>query len=679
MAPSVGNGELFVHWFNRRGLSVTLLLWLMLAVVAGLYTLRVGEVARTEQTAQLPPGAESAKVSALLDPTGAGKALPLVVVWTAREQGAGITSAQQTAAAQTAAGLTRDGSGPRPVLSRDGEALTVVLDIGPEALAAGVDRVRGEVSAVPATRVYLAGPAAAQADLDAAFADTDGMLLTVALIGVLLILLLVYRSVIMPMLVIASAILALATACALLYALSRAGWLMVDGQVQGIVFVLVIGASSDYALLLVARYKEELAEGRIRASAIKAARSATMAPVLASAATVAGAMMTLIVSALPSSRTLGPAVAIAMACCAATSLTFLPAALLLCGRSALWPHSRSPSSGWSWLARAIGRRPRRTWLACFVLLLAGAAFAPLLSQRGVPLNKALPAHSPSVAAQDVLTRHFPAGTGSPLVILTPSQQTTRVREVAATTQGVADARIVSGPGMTPAMAGGQRQVLATLTDAADSEGARDTVARLRASFDSTGVLVGGQAAQLHDLQQAALQDHRLIVPLVLAVVLLILTVLLRCLLLPVLLVAAASISLIAAFGISALAFYLITGATDTEPAVVLFSVVFLVALGVDYNIFLVHRVRHEAMKAGTSVGVYRSLVTTSSVISAAGLIQAATFGALTLMPLLYLAQLGCIVVIGVLIDTLLVRLFLVPAVILDLGHRAWWPARLSKA
>ncbi|MFI0990804.1 MMPL family transporter [Streptomyces exfoliatus] len=617
-------------------------------------------------------------MAALLDPGGSVKALPLAVVWTGSAVNGRISAAQQAAARSIVASITGSRPDAEPVLARDGMAMTAVVAAGPDDLPAQLADIRTAARAVPATDVRLAGPAAAQADLDDAFAHTDGTLLAVTLIVVLLILLLVYRSVFMTLLVIAGALLALATTSALLYACARAGWLVLDGQVQGIVFVLVIGASTDYALLLAARYKEELARPGHTQEAVVAACRATAAPVLASAATVACAMMTLTLGTLPSHQLLGPAVAIAMACCAAVSLTFLPAVLLLGGPAVFWPRPGrfAATDGWFRLARATERRPRRLWLACLVLLLAGTAFAPLLSQRGVPLHEALPAASPSTDGQTTLARHFPAGTGSPLVIVTPSPRTAEVRAVTVSTPGVAAVEVVTAPDGTPA--GGRTQILATLTTAADSEEARHVVERLRVSLDDTGALIGGQAAQLYDGQRTALRDQRLVMPVVLVVVLVILIALLRCLLLPLLLVAAAGVSLLTAFGLSALAFHLVGGTTATEPAVVLFSFIFLVALGVDYNIFLVHRVRHEALKAGTVLGVRHGLVSTGGVISAAGLILAATFAALTVMPLLYLAQIGCIVAVGVLIDTLLVRLFLVPALILDLGHRAWWPADMPK-
>ncbi|MEU2184497.1 MMPL family transporter [Streptomyces thermolilacinus] len=643
-------------------------LWLVLAGAAAPCTVRLGEVAQAGQEVQLPAGAESARADRLLDPGGGEEPLPLAVVWTARVEGEQITAGQQEAARLVTARLV--GPAAVPSLSADGQALTAVIAAGPADLPAHLSAIREAASVVGGTSVHLAGPAAAQADLDGAFAKTDGTLLAVALAGVLLILLIVYRNVMMPLLVIAGALAALAVACAVLYALARPGWLPVDGQTQGIVFVLVVGASTDYALLLAARHREELAQQPDPAPAMAAARRATAPPVLASAATIACAMTTLTFSDLPAEQALGPAVAIAMACCAAVSLTFLPAMLVLCGHRTLRPAPQGTNGPWTKTAGVIAHRPRRVWAGCLALLVAGAAFAPLLSQNGIPLHQALSAGAPSAAGHDVLARHFPAGTASPLIVIAPAADAADARDRVAATTGVATATTI------PSAPGGRVQILAALKDAPDSARARDTVTRLRASLAETGSLVGGQSAQLTDLHDASVRGHRLIMPLILAVVWAVLVILLRCLLLPLLLVAAAWLSLFTAFGAAALLFHLVFGGSVTEPAVVLFSFVFLVALGVDYNIFLVHRIRTEAWRHGTTAGVHRGVLTTSGVISAAGLILATTFAALAVMPLLYLAQIGCIVAVGVLIDTLLVRLFLVPALILDLGPRTWWPTRL---
>ncbi|MFE9042576.1 MMPL family transporter [Streptomyces sp. NPDC007818] len=655
---------------NRARAFAVVLLWLVLAVATSPFTLRLEEVTQAGQEAQLPAAAESARVAGLLNPADAEEPLPLAVIWTPRAEGERISPGQQEEVRQVALRLP---DGAAPVLAPDGRAMIAVITTGPADLPAELATIRQTAASAASTSVHLAGPAADQADLDGAFSQTDGTLLIVALGGVLVILLLVYRSVLMPLLVITASLLALAAACAALYTLARSGLLPVDGQAQGIVFVLVVGASTDYALLLAARFREERA-GQLDASmAMTAACRATAPPVLASAATIACAMMTLAFSDLPAEQALGPAVAIAMACCALVSLTFLPAALVLCGQRVLRPRSpRRTAAMWTKIARATARRPRRIWAGCLLVLALGASCAPLLSQTGVPLHQALPTGASSVAGHEVMARHFPAGTASPLVILAPAAQAADVRDRILAVPGVATA---SEPLPGPE---GRAQILATLRDTSDSARARDVVERLRASLAGTEALVGGQSAQLADLHRAAVRGHRLIMPLVLAVVLAILIVLLRCLLLPLLLIAAAWISLFTAFGTAALFFRMVSGSAATEPAVVLFSFVFLVALGVDYNIFLVHRIRGEAVRHGTPAGVQRGVQTTSGVISAAGLILAATFASLTVMPLLYLAQIGCVVAVGVLIDTLLVRLFLVPALILDLGPRTWWPTRLPR-
>ncbi|MFF7442095.1 MMPL family transporter [Streptomyces sp. NPDC008122] len=413
-----------------------MLLWLGLTVAAGPYSIRLGEVARSSQELQLPAGVESARVARLLNPTGQDEPLPLALIWTPRADGRQITTGQQQTARKVTARLA--GSATAPVLAADGRALTAVIAAGPADLAAHLKGIRQAATTVDGTRVHLAGPAAAQADLDGAFARTDSRLLAITLACVLLILLAVYRSVLMPLLVIAGALVALAAACAVLYALARPGRLPIDGQTQGIVFVLVIGASTDYALLLAARHREELAQQPDPAQAMAAACRATAPPVLASAATIACAMMTLVFSDLPAEQTLGPAVAIAMVCCATVSLTFLPALLLLCGRRALRPATaqRTGEDGrLTRVGRVIGCRPRRVWTGCLVLLAAGAACAPLLAQTGVPLHQALPSGSPSAAGQRVLARHFPAGTASPLIIVAPTTPHAR-----GTREGCRDAR-----------------------------------------------------------------------------------------------------------------------------------------------------------------------------------------------------------------------------------------------
>ncbi len=289
-------------------------------------------------------------------------------------------------------------------------------DLG-DTLPEALDTVRDAASDVPGTTVWLAGPAATQADLSGAFAGIDGLLLAVALVTVLLILLVVYRSVLLPLVVILSAIFALALACAVVYVLADGGVVRVDGQVQGILSILVIGAATDYALLLTARYREELAApGGERFGAMRAALRESWGPIAASAATVALGLLALLLSDLTNNRALGPVGAIGIVCSVLSALTFLPAALVLLGRAAYWPARPKPGAAdgsasglWQRVASLVDRAPRRVWTLTLVGLLACAAFAPTLQSKGVPLDEIFVNDAPSVAAQETLGRHFPRG------------------------------------------------------------------------------------------------------------------------------------------------------------------------------------------------------------------------------------------------------------------------------
>ncbi|GGZ65281.1 putative membrane protein [Streptomyces subrutilus] len=669
--------------------------WLLTACLAAPAVSGLGGLAGTQPSALLPRGAESTEVAraveAVSPPDGP---LPLVVVWTAAGPGPGSADGDRIAAGATAAlaslrGRDRLVGDRTPVLpARGAPAAAAVLQVRPgpgPALARTLDDVRAAAARVPGTRVELAGPAAVRADLDGVFEGVDGRLLLVALVAVLLILVLVYRSPVLPLLVITTSVLALAVACACLYALARWRALPVDGQVQGILFVLVIGATTDYGLLLTARYREELDRGAAVREAMRVARRRSVGPVAASAATVALGLLTLLLSDLPAHRALGPAGAVAMAAALLSSLTFLPAALVLLGPAAFWPRRVGVGIGdgvgvgvgvegsrsWQRIAALIARRPRRTWALALAALVAGAAFSPLLSAGGVPLDRALPPTAPSVAGQAALARHFPAGLGNPALVLADPARLDAVRTAAARTPGVAAADVLAGP---------DGRIAVTLTDVADGAAAQRTVAGLRAAVRAVPgahARVGGQAAQAHDAQATSARDRLVIMPAVLLAVLLVLALLLRCLLLPVLLVLGVAVTFLAALGVCAVLLRWVTGSADTEPVIVLYAFVFLVALGVDYNIFLMHRVREEALLHGTPAGVRRGLVSTGGVISSAGVVLAATFAALTVMPLVYLVHIGAVVAVGVLLDTLLVRLFLVPALVTDLGPRAWWPRPLA--
>ncbi|WP_440081603.1 MMPL family transporter [Streptosporangium sp. LJ11] len=678
--------------------ALLVLVWLAVGGGLGPFAGKLTEVSTNDQAAFLPQSAESTRALEVQERFRQDATQPLIVVWTADgEDGKDITPEQSAAATRALASLrgTEGVAGtPTPSIpSDDGRALQGVVQLGPDvegSLGETLDRI-GSAVAVDGLRAQLAGPAATRADLSDAFAGIDGLLLGVALITVLIILLAVYRSVLLPLIIIGGAVFALGLACAVVYFLADRDIVRVDGQVQGILFILVIGAATDYALLLTARFREELATTGDRFTAGRVALRRSFEPIVASAATVALALLALLLSGLTNNRALGPVGAIGIACAALSALTFLPAALVLLGRAALWPTRPRPAVAadaegrgiWSRVATLVDRRPRRLWIATVLPLAGLALLAPQLNAGGVPLDETFVNDAPSVAAQATLSEHFPGGSGQPAVIVAPAGRAAAVEKTAGGVEGVSDAAAVtrSGrPGDPPKIVDGLVLVEATLNDAPDGDAAQDTVRRLRAALaPENGVMVGGYSAQRYDTTETARNDTLLIVPVVLAIILLILIVLLRSLVTPVLLVVTVALNFLATLGVSTLVFTHVFKFTGVDASVPLYGFVFLVALGVDYNIFLMSRVREETAHHGARAGLLRGLVTTGGVITSAGVVLAATFAALVVIPLAFLVQIAFIVAFGVLLDTLVVRSLLVPALVRDLGARAWWPSRLGRA
>ncbi|MET8675747.1 MMPL family transporter [Streptomyces albidoflavus] len=675
---------------------VLLIAWLGVGGTLGPYAGKLGEVATNDQAAFLPQSAESTRVSEEQKAFSADEALPALVVWTAKDGGRLPADARE-AATRTLASLADAGftaGRPSPALaSEDGEALEGVVPLRTDLdeLQPVLDEIKEAAGKVPGTEAVIAGPAASQADLSDAFAGIDGLLLGVALIAVLLILLVVYRSVLLPLVIIFGAVLALGLACAVVYALAQRDVVRVDGQVQGILSILVIGAATDYALLLTARFREELSLHGDRFTAMRLAWRQSFGPITASAATVALGLLALLLSDLTNNRALGPVGAIGIVCSVFSALTFLPAALVLLGRAAYWP-ARPKVTGtggshrlWQRVADRVDRTPRKVWAITLAALVACAAFAPTLTSRGVPLDEIFVNDAPSVSAQETLSRHFPGGAGNPAVVIADAGQVDEVVAAAKKTEGVASVAPVTESGRpgggAPRVVDGRVRIDATLQDGADSDAAKETVARLRTAVhavDGADAVVGGYTAQQYDTQRTAEADRNLIMPVVLAIILVILIALLRSLVTPLLLVLTVALNFAATLGIASLVFTHVFGFTGTDASVPLYGFVFLVALGVDYNIFLMSRVREETALHGTREGVRRGLTTTGGVITSAGVVLAATFAALGVIPLAFLAQIAFIVAFGVLLDTLVVRSLLVPALVRDIGPASWWPRALSR-
>ncbi|RRR21756.1 MMPL family transporter [Brachybacterium saurashtrense] len=697
--------------------ALLILGWLVAAGIGGPYFGRVDEVSSNERTAYLPETADATQVALRAPEFTGSEAIPAIVVITSPEEIDEQTSAALQQVAASLAGIDEvDGEVSPPIPSEDGLAVQVFVPIDAEAdIGAVITAIEDELAAeLPSDLTsYVTGPAGFTADLAAGFSGIDGLLLGVALAAVFVILVVVYRSLLLPLVVLCTSMFALCAALLTIWHLAAADVLLLSGQTQGILFILVIGAATDYSLLYVARYRDELQHTRHRWPATVQALRGTLEPVLASGGTVIAGLLCLLLSDLKSNSTLGPVAALGILFAMAAALTFLPAVLYATGRGAFGPPRPryapdAPDTGsspaahglWGRIALAVRRRPRPLWVLTAVVLAAGCLGVTQLQADGVPQSDLVLTESTARDGQEALGEHFPGGAGSPVQVLVEESALQDTADVLLAADGIESVAVTAadspggtapvtedgigaqGPPGTPAaeptVVEGEVLLQATLADAPDSAAAEGTVRTLRADLAAQGAdaLVGGVTATSVDTNDASAHDRALIIPVVLVVILVILMLLLRSVLAPVLLIATTVLSFGTAMGVSALVFNHLFGFPGADPAVPLFGFVFLVALGIDYNIFLMTRVREESLRHGTREGVVRGLAVTGGVITSAGLVLAATFAALGVIPILFLAQIAFIVAFGVLLDTFVVRSLLVPALALDLGKVIWWPSAL---
>ncbi|MCD5419460.1 MMPL family transporter [Rhodococcus pyridinivorans] len=666
--------------------ALLLIAWLVAAGGGGPFAGKLSEVASNDASTFLPASAESTRADELYAQFNESEFIPAIVV---AERDGGITD-------EDLAFLATESAGPPPIPSEDGAAaqMIVPLDASGEVQEA-VEELRTALEGAPdGLTVYVTGPAGQAADLSSAFGGIDGLLLLVAGGVVLVILVVVYRSPILPFVVIISALFALALASLLIYVLADAGAIALNGQSQGIMFILVFGAATDYALLLVSRYREELRLQQDKYAAMRSALRGSIEPIAASAGTVILGVLCLLLSDLNSNRGLGPVAAIGIATSFLASLTFLPAVLVLLGRVAFWPtrpvydpnadadDMQKSHKVWGRVADFVGSKPRPIWIVCSLVLVAFALLAPQFKASGVASSDLFLLQTDSKSGQEVLGEHFDAGTGSPSIVVAREGALEGVVGATEGVEGVTTVQPVPGPDGAPRVVDGLVAVQATLSDPADSLAAEETVERIREAVHAVPgaeALVGGPTAVDLDTKDTATRDRTVIIPVVTLVVLLVLVALLRAVVAPILLMLTVIVSFAATLGISSLVFNHLFGFPGADPVVPLFGFVFLVALGIDYNIFLMTRVREETTKVGTRAGTLRALTVTGGVITSAGVVLAATFSALAVIPLLFLAQLAFIVAFGVLLDALLVRSLVVPALTIDIGKKIWWPSKLTRA
>ncbi len=590
----------------------------------------------------------------------------------------------------------QDGQALLANIPLDGNAISKLLPNDEPALPAVIEALREDIETIAKANgfePYVTGPGGLLGDLFGAFGDIDSKLLLTTLAVVAVILIVVYRSPVLWIIPLLSALLALSTAGGIVYLLAKNDIIDVDGQSQGILSVLVIGAATDYALLLIARYREELHFTDNRFVAMRAAYKGVWEPILASGSTVAISLMVLLFSQLTNTAGLGPIGAIGIVVSMITILTLLPALLLIFGRWIFWPRipkndgdDHAMTGTWSKVANGIGRNPRKAWVITGIVLLGFALTSTTLKADGIGTVDTFTGNPESVVGQRLLVKHFPGGEGDPTQIVVSADKLGAVTAAIKSAPGVTEvvpalssAPVAGQPAPEIKVVDGRAILNVTLSAAPDSVEAGNDIPKIRqlAQSADASALVGGTSAVYFDVRAANDRDNKTIIPIILLVITIILGVLLRSILSAVLLLGTVVLSYFATLGVCALVFNHIFGFAGGDNSFPLFAFIFLVALGIDYNIFLMTRVREESAKIGTRAGVIKGVTVTGAVITSAGIVLAATFAVLGLLPLVPLAQLGFAVAFGVLLDTIIVRSILVPALVHDIGPKVWWPSKLQ--
>jgi RND superfamily putative drug exporter len=670
--------------------------WVLVLFVAAPFAGKLTDVQDNQASSWLPASAESTKALGKLDAFQDQNDIPTAVVY---ERRSGLTRSDLAQIASQVGRIQRlHGAVPArtpqgtPVppralvqVSADGEAAqaTVTFNFGKNGwnqLPDAATRIR-DIATIPGVTVHLAGPGGQAADSAQAFSGLDGKLLVFTVLVVVVILLVTYRSPTLWLLPVISAGVALTSAQAVIYLLAKNAGLTVNGQSQGILTVLVFGAGTDYALLLVARYREELRRHEDRHEAMAFALHRAAPAIVASASTVVLAMVCLLVAEMNSTAGLGPVAAIGIAVGLLVMLTLLPALLVITGRWMFWPArpafgSVEPTSGgfWARIGTRIAARPRAVWAATALVLAAASLGMVALNAHGLSTADSYTKEFDSIKGQQVLSAHHLADSSTPVLVVADAARAAQVEQAMTGVPGLGR----PGP---PVVKDGVALVSAPLLSDPTSQAAFGTIDRVRARVHAVAgadALVGGGSATTTDIETASARDNRVIIPLVLAVVLLVLMLLLRALLSPLLLIGTVVLSFGASLGISSLLFRYVFGFAGADASLPLFVFVFLVALGIDYNIFLMTRVREETPAHGTRRASRIALGATGGVITSAGMVLAATFLVLATMPLVAFAEIGIAVALGVLLDTMVVRSVLVTSLNLDIGSRIWWPSRLDR-
>ncbi len=708
--------------------------WLLIGLVGGGYQSKLGDVQKNDNAAYLPSSAESTKVDKGQQQFRTLQTIPGFIVY---QRESGLTDADKskiTGDVRKLAGIkgVDGGQVAAPQYARGGKVASISVPLigknGTEEVK-GPDIADAEKAVLAAARdgapaglvVHSAGPGGLLVAFIDAFSGIDGLLLLAAGLVVIGILLLVYRSPVLWFFPLFSSVLALGVSSLVIYPLAKHNVLTLNGQSQGILSVLVIGAGTDYALLLVSRYREELHTHASRVEAMITAWRGAAPAIFASAVTVILGLLCLSLAELNSTRSLGPVAAIGIAATGLVMLTFLPVFLVIAGRWIFWPripHFDHPDGGqtdlaghggWARFAERLVGQARGAWIITAVALLACAGLLTTLKADGLSSTDSIRGKPDAIAGQKIFDANFSQGEGAPAVIITNAAAVPAVIDAVSKIDSVATgpgavcvevdwakvAELVKAGRRPPAPGrdgcaaaavriapvNGRIAVDANLVNRYDTDAAYDSIKAIRSAVRSVAgadAIVGGQSAINLDTQTASRHDRNLIIPIVLLVILVVLGLLLRALVAPVLLIVTVVLSFAATLGVSAVVFNHIFHFANADPGFPLFAFIFLVALGIDYNIFLMTRVREETLAHGTRRGIVRGLAVTGGVITSAGVVLAGTFAVLGVLPVVFLSEVGFSVAFGVLLDTILVRSVLVPALGHDIGRLIWWPSKLAR-
>ncbi|MFC4225050.1 efflux RND transporter permease subunit [Lysinibacter cavernae] len=667
--------------------------WIVLVVAgllsAAIFALGSGSAGETSPGVGLGDSVESARVAALQQELPGANETSAILVYS-RDDSATLNAADTQAvdaAASKLSSFATEGFVPPATVSDDGKVAIVVVplevtsDVTAQAERADEIRSAANSDLPDGLQARLSGPEGFAVDIASVFKGANFTLLltTVIVVGILLII--TYRSPwlwLVPLVVIGladglSSI--VATRVASLFDIE------LDASVTGILSVLVFGAGTNYALLLISRYRDELRTHEDRRDAMARALRGAGPAIIASGSTVVLSLLTLLFAELTGNRALGIACATGVVVAMLFALLVLPAALVLFGRRLFWPYvpsfgseSRQEHGLWFKLGTAVSKKPLVVALVG-IAVLGGLSLGVPHIQTGLSQTEKFTSVPEAVVGQELIADAFPAGSGSPTVVIAHADKAKEVAAKAGDVEGVSSATVGDTNGTIT-------QVTVVLDAPAETPAALATVADLRSALhaiDGADALVGGLDAETLDTNTAQERDQDLIIPLILAIVFVVLILLLRALVAPVLLLLTVVGSFFASLGASWILFQTVFDFPAIDSNVILFSFLFLVALGVDYNIFLVTRAKEEAETHGTRPGMIRALAATGGVITSAGILLAAVFAVLGVLPLITLTQIGIIVCIGVLIDTLLVRTVIVPALTFLVGDAFWWPGKLRGA